>query len=73
MQATGTKVGDETLQRCEQIRKKIGKELRLCLRFLQAEQEEVSEGEKPSSSTKPEGDQQVPSQSLIPRETISHR
>ena len=41
VQVTGTKVGEETLQRYEQIRKKIAKELRLCLRFLQAEQEEV--------------------------------
>ena len=39
------KLNDETLQRYEQIRKKIAKELRLCLRFLQAEQEEVPEGE----------------------------
>ena len=31
VQAIGTKVGDETLQRYEQIRKKIAKELRLCL------------------------------------------
>ena len=72
VQATGTKVSDETLQRYEQIRKKIARELRLCLRFLQAEQEEVLE-EKSSSPTKPEGDQQVPSHSPIPRETISHR
>ena len=70
VQATGTKVSDETLQRYEQIRKKIAKELRLCLRFLQAEQEEVLE-EKSSSPTKPEEDLQVPSHSLIPRETVS--
>ena len=31
VQATGTKVSDETLQRYEQIRKKIARELRLCL------------------------------------------
>ena len=70
VQATGTKVTDETLQRYEQIRKKITRELRLCLRFLQAEQEEVLE-EKSSSPTKPEKDQQVPSHSPIPRETVS--
>ena len=70
VQATGTKISDETLQRYEQIRKKIARELRLCLRFLEAEQEEVLE-EKPSSPTKPEGDQQVPSHSPIPRETVS--
>ena len=70
VQATGTKVSDETLQRYEQIRKKIAKELRLCLRFLQAEQEEVLE-EKPSFLTKPEGDQQVPSHSPISREMVS--
>ena len=61
VQATGTKVGDETLQRYEQIRKKIARELRLCLRFIQAEQEETPEGEKPPSPTKHEEDQQVPS------------
>ena len=44
--------------------------MRLCLRFLQAEQEEVLE-EKPSSPTKPEGDQQVPSHSPISREIVS--
>ena len=44
--------------------------MRLCLRFLQAEQEEVIE-EKPSSSTKSEGDQQLPLHSPIPRETAS--
>ena len=44
--------------------------MRLCLRFLQAEQEEVLE-EKSSSPTKPEGDQQVQSHSPIPRETVS--
>ena len=38
---------------------------------MQAEQEEVLEKEKPSSPTKPEGDQQVPSHSPIPRETVS--
>ena len=70
VQATGTKVSDETLQRYEQIKKKIARELRLCLRFLQAEQEEVLE-EKSSSPTKPEGDQQVPSHSPIPWETVS--
>ena len=70
VQATGTKVSDETLQRYEQIRKKIAKELQLCLKFLQAKQEEVLE-EKPSSPTKPEGDQHVPPHSLIPRETVS--
>ena len=70
VQATGTKVSDETLQRYEQIRKKLAKELRLCLRFLQAEQEEVLE-EKSSSPTKLEGDQKVPSHSPIPRETVS--
>ena len=70
VQATGTKVSDETLQRYEQIRKKISRELRLCLRFLQAKQGEVLE-EKSSSPTKPEGDQQVPSYSPIPRETVS--
>ena len=52
-QATGTKVSDETLQRYEHIRKKIARELRLCLKFLQAEQEEVLE-EKSLSPTKPE-------------------
>ena len=57
VQATGTKVSDETLQRYEQIRKKIAKELRLCLGFLQTEQEEVPKEEKPSSPTKPEGNQ----------------
>ena len=43
--------------------------MRLCLRFLQAEQEEVL-GEKPSSPTKLEGNQQVQSHSPIPRETV---
>ena len=71
VQATGTKVGDETLQRYEQIRKKIARELRLCLRFLQAEQEETPEGEKPSSPTKHEEDQKVPPQSPIQREHVS--
>ena len=70
VQATGTKVSDETLQRYEQIRKKIARELRLCLRFLQAEQEEVLE-EKSSSPTKLEEDQQVLVHSPIPRETVS--
>ena len=70
VQATGTKVSDETLQRYEQIRKKIARELRLCLRFLQAEQEEVLE-EKPSSPIKTWGRSTSTSHSPIPRETIS--
>ena len=45
--------------------------MRLCLRFLQAEQEDTPEGEKPPSPTKHEEDQKVPSQSPIQREHVS--
>ena len=44
--------------------------MRLCLKFLQAEQEEVLK-EKSLTPTTPEGDQQVPAHSPIPWETVS--
>ena len=59
------------LQRYEQIRKKVARELRLCLRFLQAGQEKTPEEEKPPPPTKPDPDQQIPSQSPTQQEHVS--
>ena len=37
VQATGVKVDADTLQRYEQIRKKVAKQLSICIKFLQAQ------------------------------------
>ena len=37
VQATGVKVDADTLQRYEQIRKKVAKQLRICIKFSQAQ------------------------------------
>ena len=41
VQATGVKVDADTLQRYEKIRRKVAKQLRICIKFLQAQKQEL--------------------------------
>ena len=72
VQATGVKVDADTLQRYEQIRRKVAKQLSICITFLQAQKAGTPER---SSSASPQivdkEDQKVTPQSPIQREHVS--
>ena len=70
VQATGVKVDADTLQRYEQIRKKVAKQLSVCIKFLQAQKAETPERNS-SASSQTEKDQKVVLQSPIQREHVS--
>ena len=67
IQATGTKVEADTLQRYEQVRKKVAKQLSICIKFLQAQRVKTPEERKSVSPIKTEEDQKVPSHSPYKR------
>ena len=71
VQSTGTKVDADTLQRYEQVRKKVAKQLSICIRFLQAQRVKTLEESKPASPVKTEEDQKVPSHSPIQKKHVS--
>ena len=70
VQATGTKVEADTLQRYEQVRKKVAKQLSICIKFLQAQRVKTPEERKSVSPIKTEEDQKVPSHSPIQKEHV---
>ena len=71
VQATGVKVDADTLQRYEQIRKKVAKQLSVCIKFLQAQKAETPERNSSASSQTEKKDQKVIPQSPIQREHVS--
>ena len=71
LQATGVKVDADTLQRYEQIRKKVAKQLSVCIKFLQAQKAETTEKSSSASSQTEKKDQKVILQSPIQREHVS--
>ena len=71
VQATGVKVDADTLQRYEQVRKKVAKQLSTCIKFLQAQKAKTPEGSLSASSLNTEEDQKVSSHSPIQREHVS--
>ena len=71
IQTTGTKVEADTLQRYEQVRKKVAKQLSICIKFLQAQRVKTPEERKSVSPIKTEEDQKVPSHSPIQKEYVS--
>ena len=71
VQSTGTKVDADTLQRYEQVRKKVAKQLSICVKFLQAQRVKTPEESKPISPVKTEEDQEVPSHSPIQKKHVS--
>ena len=50
VQATGVKVDADTLQRYEQIRKKVAKQLSICIKILQAQKAGTPERSSSASS-----------------------
>ena len=50
VQATGVKIGADTLQRYEQIRNKVAKQLSICIKFLQAQKAGTPERSSSASS-----------------------
>ena len=64
------KVDADTLQRYEQIRKKVAKQFSVCIKFLQAQKVETKE-KNSSASPQTEKDQKVILQSPIQREHVS--
>ena len=72
VQATGVKVDTDTLQRYEQIRKKVAKQLSVCIKFLQVQKAGTPEkNPSASSQTGEKEDQKVVPQSPIQREHVS--
>ena len=71
MQVTGVKVDADTLQRYEQIRKKVAKQLSVCIKFLQAQNAGTPERSSSASSQTEKKDQKVVPQSPIQREHVS--
>ena len=71
LQATGVKVDADTLQRYEQIRKRVAKQLSVCIKFLQAQKAEITEKSSSASPQIEKEDQKVILQSPIQREHVS--
>ena len=71
LQATGVKVDADTLQRYEQIRKRVAKQLSVCIKFLQAQKAETTEKSSSASPQIEKKDQKVILQSPIQREHVS--
>ena len=59
VQATGVKVDADTLQRYEQIRKKVAKQLSVCIKFLQAQKAGTPQRSSSASSQTEKKDQKV--------------
>ena len=71
VQATGVKVDTDTLQRYDQVGKKVAKQLSTCIKFLQVQKAKSSERSLSASSLNTEEDQKVSSHSPIQREHVS--
>ena len=68
VQATGVKVDDDTLQKYEQVRKKVAKQLNTCVMFSEAQRIKTPEESQSTTPIKAEEDQEVPPHSPIQRD-----